>query len=304
MKKLLLLTLFFSLPISFAFGQQCELVRFETKYACPPYVPPTEQALAYSLFQGVASNLSEETVIPIAVLGSSYFFDFKDDNPTEISTIASEKYKLVSNDPLVGPLASTIEYSFTSKRPDFGYYYLYRPDQENENTRILLFLHGFGGCFKYYIYFLKKYFPNDVIVFPVYGYSGGIITKEYLSDLWSDFGKKISICERKPWLMGISAGGYSVFRFYANGHNSFQGGVSIASLCPDNLISKLNKDMKLLMINGDREQGMSVELLKNHFNSISRKVDNFESELVDGTHFFLFTKEERVGEIIQDFIAE
>lgn len=248
------------------------------------------------------SFLPEETVISLSVIGSSFFYDFQGDSPAEVSKAAAERYQEVNRDPLVGPLKSTIPYSFSKTKPKHGYYYLYEPESIEDETRILLFLHGFGGCFKYYIHFLRKAFPNDILVFPVYGHSGGIIERRYLKDMWADLGNRVAIEGGKPWLIGISAGGYSVFRLYGGQPEGFSGAVSIASVCPDNEFSSLSKQMKLLMLNGDNEQGLPKRVLEVQKRELSARIEDFEFHYIEGTHFFLFQKEEEVAKHMQNFI--
>ncbi len=300
--KIAFLTLLSLFGATVAAGQTFELIRFETEHASSPYVPSQQEKGAYAYFQLGLAVLPEEMMIPMSVIGSSYFYDFKDDSPSDVSRIASERYKDVRNDPLVGPLQSTLQYSFSPVKQDHGFYYLYRPKRITDTTQLIIFLHGFGGCFKYYNYFLKETFPDDIVVVPVYGYSGGLVTNEYLRDTWADLKGRVAIQGRKPWIIGISAGGYSVFRLYANQPEMFSGGVSIASYCPKKYLNKLSRGMSLLMINGDREQGLSTEFLSEQENALSGVVDDFEFRLVEGTHFFLFSREKEVSEALGTFI--
>ena len=241
-------------------------------------------------------------MVPMSVIGSSYFHDFQSDSPEAVSRLVYQKYANIKAAPLFAKLPSTLPYSFRATKADQGFYYLYTPKEMDKDTRLIIFLHGFGGCFQYYVHFMSKAFPKDVIVFPVYGYSGGLVTNAYLSDLWKDLKLRVPNAGTKPWMVGISAGGYSVFRMYADSPDNFAGGVCIASVCPRNILPKLKRDMRLLMINGTQEQGLPLKQLEAHAGWIGNRVENFQFHAMEGTHFFLFSKEKEVARAMTQFM--
>ena len=62
--------------------------------------------------------------------------------------------------------------------------------------------------------------------------------------------------------------------------------------------------MDLLMINGTKEQGLPLKQLQAQAEWIDKKVGNFEFRTIEGTHFFLFSKEEEVARVMAKFMEQ
>jgi pimeloyl-ACP methyl ester carboxylesterase len=96
---------------------------------------------------------------------------------------------------------------------------------------VIVFLHGYGGSFLWYLHYLAEVFPDEIIVAPAYGLSAGFIPAEYVAESMRAAERRLGHALAKPRLIGLSAGGFGACRVYAARPDGF-GGLMVMAAYP------------------------------------------------------------------------
>ena len=120
-------------------------------------------------------------------------------------------YTEMANDKQFSSLESVLPYCVSNNKKQ-GHYFLYLPNGESKNT--ILFLHGYAGNPLFYIWILRKEFPNSTIICPTSGVGWSQNSNEYIQQVLTSLTQR-QINVKKVTLMALSQGGPAGFRFYS-----------------------------------------------------------------------------------------
>jgi predicted esterase len=277
--------------ITFATTQQMPVVR----------VPPDMQAFATLVQRGIA-YLPEGSVLQGAVAGAPASLRLSPDQSASLRDGFKKVYGEMAADPQFARLPSALSLALSqdAKRP--GHYFLRRPAQLSPRTRVIVFLHGFGGNFQFYSWLLRGASPDDIVVCPSYGLAWTRHGATYLDEVLADVEERLGIGKSRPWLMAISAGGPAAFAIYNRAPARFSGLVSLAS-CPDlRDVDVANKDLNVLMVNGLADDRFPFEAAREVMIQLHPRIRRFESVELDSDHFFLLTKPQETFAAVKAFM--
>jgi len=99
-------------------------------------------------------------------------------------------YANISADALFSTIPSALPHCLSDKRAKQGHYFAYYPPHASDKTPAIIFLHGYGGNFQFYIYLLKEEFPASIVLVPSWGASWENGTMQYLDDMLADVKRK------------------------------------------------------------------------------------------------------------------
>jgi pimeloyl-ACP methyl ester carboxylesterase len=215
-----------------------------------------------------------------------------------------EVYREIGADALFRDVPSALPYCLANARPAKGHYFAYYPPKLADDTRTIVFLHGYGGNFLFYTYLLKEAFPDAVILLPSWSGSWYDGTFEYLEDMLQDVKQRRSFSVRKPCLVAISGGGPAGFRFYNQHPDRFSCLVSIASAPSGILAPKLDNELKILMINGKKDTGFRIAPVKRIAEQLADRMPGFRFHVIDGDHFFLLSHRTETFRTIKEFFEK
>ena len=300
--KLFCFLLLFTIPIS---AQEIRVIKWETKHASPPtQLERTNPKFATLLRFGV-SNIPEPIIMQFAGIGGAKLGLNKVQANTLQKSIASYYQKMAKqrNAGDFPSIPSALEYCYSKDKSSHGFATIYQPKNLTKETPTILFLHGYGGSFSYYLHYLAETFPNHLIVCPAYGISMGRVPDSYLSECKSAVEKLLKINLKKPTLIGLSAGGYGGFWHYSKNIDSYNRFICIASLPHFMMDKPLAQNAIIRLIAGGNEGYVENKQLDKRIKKL--KLTNYRQVILpDQGHFFMLTDAQKTRATLKKMISD
>ncbi len=277
-------------------------IRFNTSVTPPACRIPDALKQNERLFRAGLQTLPEGLLVVGALVVGSGGLGLSADQGANLTPLVSEAYSKIYSDAAFAHTPSALPYGFSTTKPSSGHYFLYRPDKLPEDPVCIVFLHGYGGNFKFYTWVLKEEFPDAVILVPSWEMSWHRGSTTYLKDMLADAERRTGIRLRKPWLMGISAGGRGGFLIYNQMSNIFQGYVCLANAPETDVARTLRSDLRILMLNGTDDDMVPIQIARQQASMAKRRVPTLRYQEVKGNHFFLLADRTNTFSAIRDFM--
>ena len=281
-----------------------ESCSFATRALPPAFKVSKSFADGYKLFQASAGVLPEGIIVKGVVAMGQPQIGLTAKETQGLYANLDRVYAAISADLLFREVHSVLPYCLAETPPAKGHYFAYYPQKIGDDTQVIVFLHGFGGNFLFYIYLLKEEFPKAVILVPSFGASWHDGTMRYLDDMYKDVKRRHSLDLRKPYLMAISAGGPAGFWIYNQHPDRFSCLVSLASAPSPGVVPVLKEDLRILMINGRDDSGHRISKVQSTADKIAARLSHFQFHIVEGDHFFLLSKREETFKTIRAFLRK
>jgi pimeloyl-ACP methyl ester carboxylesterase len=279
-----------------------ESVRFKTSVTPPACRLPDSLKKNEKIFRIGLQTLPEGLLVVGALFVGSGDLGLSANQSTNLTPLISEAYSQINADGAFSNAPSALPYCFSATKPTSGHYFLYRPDTIPENPTCIVFLHGYGGNFQFYTWVLKEEFPNAVILTPSWGISWYRGSTTYLKDMLADAERRTGVRLRKPWLMGISAGGRGGFLIYNHMSGTFQGYVCIANAPETRVARSLRNDLRILMLNGTDDSMVPLPIARQQVELAKRRVPTRRYQEIKGNHFFLLSDRDGTFGAIREFM--
>ena len=205
-----------------------------------------------------------------------------DDQAKTLQPLVAERYKAIVASEIYRTAPSALGYCFSPVKTDRGLATVHVPDEFGPQTPVIVFLHGYGGSFLWYQHYLAQHFPKHLIICPAYGITPSAVPAAYVTECLTAVEKRLgNPFAAKPWLLGLSAGGFGACRVFTDLPGRFAGLICIAAYPLTRQDGKTNTHF---IAGGDEV------FVKN--GQFQRLVGNAKSHLVPGAgHFFLLTHE-------------
>ena len=272
-------------------------LRFPTKHAAPAYEPPKKAEAAYSGFQFAIRTLPEKHVVKLSA--SAVVFGAFGEDVDELVEALEPVYDDIAADPRFRGVGSALPYCYSRERPDQGHYFLSLPEKLDADTRLLIFQHGWGGNFLFYVKRMADEFPDDIIAFPSLSYSGSFVNRGYIRDMKADLERRMRRRLPEPWLLGISAGSIGGYELYTKHPDDFVGFIGLASSCPRTAAQRVRPAMRIHMVVGDKEQHIPKARVEKQAAWLRPRLADFSCTFIEGDHFFLATNPDDTAEALR-----
>lgn len=278
MKMLCGLWLFWVLPAAAAEVLQ---ITWPTQHASPPATVSGQAAQLMPAFRVALQNLPEGMIVSLA-LSQPAILGLSADEAKTLQPLVAERYKAMAGDAVYRAAPSALSYCFSPVKTDHGLASVHVPDGYGSQTPVIVFLHGYGGSFLWYQHYLAQHFPKHLIICPAYGIAASAIPASYVTECLAAVEKQLGRLSGKPWLLGLSAGGFGACRVFIDLPGRFAGLICIAAYPLSRQDGKTNS---YFLAGGDEV------FVKN--GQFKRLVGNAKSHLIPGAgHFFLLTHEQ------------
>jgi len=210
-------------------------------------------------------------------------------------------YKEMDGDVFWKDSPSLLGYCLSGVKPKVGRGVMYLPKKVREDLPVLVFIHGYGGSFRYYIYLMAEMFPEYVIVAPAYGLSGGLMSEGYFSEVLREVRKQVKV--EKPILIGLSAGGFGGYQEYLRNCKLYRGMILLGAF-PGRPSGDVRK-LRVGVLGGAEEGWVKGGRLRRADGYLRGKAEWYEREvLAGGDHFFLVMKRKETGTILKKWVGE
>lgn len=273
---------------------------FETANTHDGFRPPTGVAVFASSFQKSLKILPESILVTSVLFLVNSKDGVQQNKKAKLNEIFQKNYLDILKDKQMAGISSALPYCLSDKKPDYGHYFLYLPGKIESSTPGIVFLHGYGGNFLFYIYVLKNAFRNSIIVVPSWGSSWAHGNYKYLEQVYADIKKKFKIRIRKPVLMAISAGGGAAFKYYNEDPYRFKSLTSFATCPYRETIDKMKPGLSIIMLCGKYDRRFPWRGIRGRVEAVKGKVNDFKLKLIPGDHFFFLSSQKEWIDFVKE----
>tara|TARA_R110002073_G_scaffold217716_4_gene377913 strand:- start:10212 stop:11177 length:966 start_codon:yes stop_codon:yes gene_type:complete len=266
-------------------------------------VSPEYEPLVNTL-QWTVGNVPEGMQLVAAIGLLADRFGLSPTQAIDLQNGFGESYEAMNNDPQCEGLTSALDEIFATDPERQGHYFVYVPTEPSVAAPTILFLHGYGGNLKYYIWALKVAFPDSVIVAPTWGigwHDGDVV---YVDEVCRNVETHFGISLGNKWVMGLSAGGPAGFRVMNRKPSDYQGYICIASGLSQQRAAELSFTEPILMLNGINDVRFPIQFVRRGVAEMESHGLCVEQVELDRDHFFLLTQRVETFQIIESFIQK
>lgn len=280
-----------------------ESIEFSTTQPMPVFEVPNELRVPARFIEANADRFAEGGLLTTLIKNAPNELRLTNNQSTELTVAFERVYRDIAKDAAFAKVPSAMRQILSHDVHRKAHYFLYKPATVAADTKILVFLHGFGGNLQFYMYLLKTAFPDSVIVCPSYGIAWDKKGEGLLREILQDVQKRSSLTKFKPWLMAISSGGPAGFSIYDKEPDRFEGLILLATYPDWNDVQNPHDNLRVLMLNGVRDDRCPIQYARQVASQLKLKVkDTQAKELNDGDHFFMLTMADETFKAIKDFM--
>lgn len=292
--------LFFGWTLS-SFGQSVSELSWPSNHASIPAEIPANSELLVPLIQMGIASVPEATLMRMSGSGA-VLMGLPENKAISLQNLLVKYYGKIENDPLFRNLPSSLPYCFATEKPKIGKALVYIPENASPQSSVILFLHGYGGSFQFYLHLFSSGFPNHIVICPAFGISMAGINSNYLDECLSAVSSEIKFPVNKPALVGLSAGGFGGFRESVRRPEKYRQFICIAAYPPKQRVAQ---GLPVRILAGGNESFVTDGTLKSKVAKIRSRnpKSNIEISLIPGgDHFFLLSHEEESLNALQRWI--
>lgn len=274
-----------------------------THTAQPPELGGDAKALLPA-FRASLRLLPESAIVKLA-LSQPQILGLPSSSAQQLMPLISQRYDLIANDPVFTGATSNVEYCFGETKAVEGVARVYCPPQHSSRTPVILFVHGYGGSFIWYQHWLAERFKDCVTICPAYGINTYTIAPAYVAECLAATAQKLGHPLARPWLLGLSAGGFGVQRVFNAKASDYQGLIVLAAYPLDRqFVASAKKDNRILFIAGEREVFVSDGTWKRSISELKQRNPALTTRLVpQADHFFMLTNPDYTAKCLSDFMG-
>ena len=280
---------------------QVQSIYFTTVSPPPNFGVPKNLKPYESVFRAGLKSLPEGMLVNGALALGGQSLGLTTQESTNLNSLLVTTYSRISADAVFSNLSSALPYCFSPQRHTNGHYFISRPHAVSGKTPVIVFLHGYGGNFQFYVWALRESLPEAIIICPSWNESWYGGSPRYVIEAVEDARRRFQFESTNLWLMGISAGGRAGFALYPQLATPFRGYICLASAPEAASISRLKRETRILMINGTSDPMAPIDFVRSQAALIRRQVPTMRLEELPADHFFILSQRERCFEMVREF---
>lgn len=284
-------------------AQEVLRLSWPTRHAAPPASDTPEAAFYLPFMRESVKRLPESAVVARALAQAAALGLTKVD-PGKIGDLVSHRYALIATHPVFKDVPSALGYCLSETRPNQGLALLYCPQDARADTPVLVFVHGYGGSFLWYLHQLAEWYPNHLILCPAYGIDPSAIPAIYIDECLRAAATQLKHPLAKPTLIGLSAGGFGVTRIYAANPKPYRQLIVMAAYPPDESFRAWPRTARAGWIVGELEDYVKDGGFAAYSKSLAARSARYESVVIPhADHFFLLTHPVETQKALRSWIS-
>lgn len=274
-----------------------------TRHAAPAASSAPEVAVYLPMLRASIERLPEAAVVNLALTQSSAL-GLSAGDAQKIREHVNRRYERIAADPVFGKVPTTLSYCFAEERPTQGLALAYRPRGSDARTPVLVFVHGYGGSFLWYLHQLAEWFPGHIILAPSYGIDTSEISATYLNECIRAATTRFGHALDKPALIGLSAGGFGATRAYVANPAAYRQLVVMAAYPPDESFRAWPRTANAAFVVGEHEYYVKDGGFAAYAKSLAARSARFQSAVIPGgDHFFMLTHATATRAVLTGWLA-
>ncbi len=286
-------------------AQKIISLHWKTKHSAPVFKVGKNKKLGLNMVRAGVAHFSEHQLMQLSG-GGAAFMGLESGAAKGMGKLVSAYYRGMDSGVKAGKfpeIPSALAYCYSEKKHVEGYANVYVPRVVNAETPVIMFLHGYGGSFGFYLHYFATLFPKSVVLCPAYGVSMARVPDRYLSECLGECSRVLGLKVAKPVLVGLSAGGNGGFRHYARCGGDYKGYVCMVSYPPKDVLNVLTEAQvsKVRIIAGGNESFVRRGLLARRARYL--KLGGDSVRVVKGKgHFLMLEDEETTRSWLMDAV--
>lgn len=283
-------------------GAEIRQLAWPTKLGSPTPELSGEASRLLPSFQLATLTLPESTLIDLA-LSQPDILGLSAGEAATLRPLAAARYRKIESSELFSSVPSMLPYSYAAQKPETGTAALYLPDDPARAEGVIVFLHGYGGSFLWYLHLLAEAFPKHIILCPAYGISPALIPAPYVLEAIDAASKEIGRSLGKPVLIGLSAGGAGACRVYASVPQKFSQIICLGSPPPHDTFAIFPKEGTASFLAGGNEFFAQPKDSAEWLSQLRLRSPRVQfTTIPQADHFFLLTHREKTVEILRHWL--
>jgi pimeloyl-ACP methyl ester carboxylesterase len=302
-------TLRFLLSACIYFGLQSGLMAevaslsWETRVSAPVQTLPGNAQKLLPAFRLGLEALPESSILTLA-LSQPALLGLSRSQSAELAPLVSKRYELIAASPEYSKLPSQLPYCFSEVRPSRGSAFIQIPAGSTAKSPAVVFLHGYGGSFLWYLHWLSEALPTYIIVAPAYGISPADVPAAYLIEAIDAASVRLGFPLPKPTLVGLSAGGFGACRAYQKAPDRFERLVGLGAYPPDDTIRRFTRNQTVRFVAGAREPFVKSGHLQSLLQTIRATCPSVAFTIIpEADHFFMLSHPDETRKALQSSIT-
>ena len=277
-------------------------VRWESRHTAPPVKLSGSSAEWLPAFRVALQTLPEAAIVALC-LSQPQMLGLPEKDAEKLQRLTAERYTLMAGDPVFQRVPTSLPYCYSESRPSEGLATVYIPQTVGPETQSIVFLHGYGGSFLWYVHVLVEAFPEAVIVCPAYGMSTDGIPQAFVRESVAEAARVVGAALKTPVLMGLSAGGFGACKVYVDAPKEWRRLICLAAYAPDTTFTRYAKGMDVRFLAGSEEQFVANGYFQRGVRQAEGRGAVVYSQLVpDCGHFFLLEKREESLAVLKEWM--
>ena len=222
-----------------------------------------------------------------------------------LRSLFAKAYRRISKSESFEGVGSAVPF-LLSRKPKGGHYFLHVPPEADDDTPVLLLMHGYGGNLLYFPWAIWKAVPDCILIAPSWqtSWSDGPLSDRinYVNDALDDARKKTGLPLKKPWLVPLSQGGPMAFQLAAKSPRKFSGILGISTYAGDiENWTAFGPKFPIRLLHGDQDARLECNSARKTIRAIQKAGGNAKLTAIKGAnHFLLLTHPEEVEEFLRD----
>jgi predicted esterase len=275
---------------------------WDTKVAAPVQTLPGDAPQLLPAFRMSLSMLPESAVVNLA-LSQPSLLGLTEAQAVGLAPRVAKEYERIASSPAFSKIPSQLPYCYSEVRPTRGSALVQIPAGASPNSPAIVFLHGYGGSFLWYLHWLAEAFPDHIIVAPAYGICPADPPANYLCEAVAAASQRLGFRLRKPTLVGLSAGGFGACRAFLKSPESFERLVCLAAYPPNDIVGRFGRTQSVHFIAGGREPFVTSGQLGILLRMVRKTCPTATMTLIpEGDHFFMLSHPEETRKALNSVI--
>ena len=277
---------------------------WDTKQASPVQTIGGDAQQLLPAFRLALSTLPESAIVTMT-LSQPALLGLTPAQSATLGPLMAKRYELIAASPDYSKVPSLLPYCYSDTRPTKGAALMHIPSHVTRESPTIVFLHGYGGSFLWYLHWLAEALPDHIIIAPAYGISPADPSVAYLTESVAAASRRLGFELRKPALIGLSAGAFGACRAFVKDPDRFARLICLAGYPPDDIVRRFGATQLVHFIAGAREPFVTSGQLRSSLQTVRASCPAATMTLIpDADHFFMLSRPDETRKALKSAINQ
>jgi len=276
---------------------------WDTKVAAPVQALADDAQKLLPAFRFALSTLPEASIVTLA-LSQPALLGLSQSQSVALAPLVAKRYELIAASPEFLKVPSQLPYCYSDIRPTRGAALVWIPTGASPKSSVIVFLHGYGGSFLWYLHWLSEALPDHILVAPAHGISPTNPPVAYLTEAIVAASRRLGFQLAKPSLVGLSAGGFGACRAFLKAPGTFDRLICLAAYPPNDTARRFGRDQSVHFIAGGREPFVTSGQLWTLLRTVRTTCPAATMSLIpNADHFFMLSHPEETRSALKSALT-